>query len=413
MDLKQRSRIRWAKDRDENSKFFHAQINSRKASNVVHGLNIGGSWVSKPSLVKKEVFNFFRSKFEEDCRDRPGLVCPNLKRISEIDASWLESHFSEEEIKCAVFDCGDDRAPGPNGFNFRFFKLFWELFKVDFLNLMSYFFESGRINVGCGSSFIALVPKKRDPLSLNDYRPISLVGVINKVVSKVLANRLKKVLGSVISDSQSAFLSGRFILDGALIINEVCSWLKKCKKKALLLKLDFEKAYDNIHWGFVVDIFRQMGFGLKWCSWIMGILSSARASVIVNGSPTFEFKCGKGMRQGDPISPFLFVVVMEALSCLIRRAEEEGLFNGIKLPNDGSRLSQWFFANDALIIGDWNRDNTLNIIRILRCFHVCSGLKINLGKSNLLGIGLVSPRWGLLLIWLGVTLTRFLSNTLV
>ncbi|XP_021984793.1 uncharacterized protein LOC110880606 [Helianthus annuus] len=115
MDLKQRSRIRWAKEGDENSKFFHSQINWRKASNVIHGLNIGGSWVSKPSLVKKEVFSFFRSRFEEECMGRPSLVCPNLKKISRSEASWLESSFSREEIKNAVFDCGDDRAPGPDG----------------------------------------------------------------------------------------------------------------------------------------------------------------------------------------------------------------------------------------------------------------------------------------------------------
>ncbi|KAJ0855327.1 putative RNA-directed DNA polymerase [Helianthus annuus] len=130
-----------------------------------------------------------------------------------------------------------------------------------------------------------------------------------------------------------------------------------------------------------------MGFGDKWCSWVWGILSSARASVLVNGVPTFEFKCGKGMRQGDPISPFLFIMVMESLSCLIDKAEEVGVFSGIRLPNDGPKLSHLFFADDALIIGEWMESNAFNIIRILRCFHVCSGLKINLGKSKLFGIG--------------------------
>ncbi|XP_021980831.1 uncharacterized protein LOC110876981 [Helianthus annuus] len=128
MDLKQRSRIRWAKDGDENSKFFHSIVNCRKASNSIHGLSVGGEWVSKPSLVKKEVFKFFRQKFVEDCESRPLLPCPSIKKISGVDASWLESQFSIEEIKSAVFECGEDRAPGPDGFNFRFFKRFWDLF---------------------------------------------------------------------------------------------------------------------------------------------------------------------------------------------------------------------------------------------------------------------------------------------
>ncbi|XP_021995409.1 uncharacterized mitochondrial protein AtMg01250-like [Helianthus annuus] len=129
-----------------------------------------------------------------------------------------------------------------------------------------------------------------------------------------------------------------------------------------------------------------MGFGAKWCSWLWGILSSARASVLVNGSPTFEFNCSKGMRQGDPISPFLFVVVMEALSCIFDKAVEVGVFSGIKLPNDGPSLSHLFFADDALIVGEWGEMNALNVVRILRCFHACSGLRINLSKSNLYGI---------------------------
>ncbi|XP_035831953.1 uncharacterized protein LOC118480996 [Helianthus annuus] len=243
-DLKQRSRIRWAKEGDENSKFFHSMINCRKASNVIHGLNIDG----------------------------------------------------------------------------------------------------------CGSSFIALIPKIKDPLGLKDYRPISLVGIINKVISKVLANRLKRVLNSIISHSQSAFIGGRFILDGPLIINEIHNWAKKVKKKVFFLKIDFEKAYDNVNWNFVVDILSQMGFPSRWCAWVRGIISSARASVLVNGAPTFEFKCNKGMRQGDPISPFLFVIVMEALSCLISTACHLGIFKGVDLPNDGPSLSHLFFADDAIIL---------------------------------------------------------------
>ncbi|KAJ0938299.1 putative RNA-directed DNA polymerase [Helianthus annuus] len=170
-----------------------------------------------------------------------------MKNISTFDAEWLEPEFSVGEIKAAVFDCGDDWAPGSDGFNFRFFKRFWNLFEGDFVALMTAFFETGFISPGCGSSFIALVPKRKDPEGLSDYRPISLVGVVNKVISKVLANRLKKVLGSVISNSQFAFLRNRFILDGPLIINEVGLWIKNQKKKDFLFKIDFEKAYDNIN----------------------------------------------------------------------------------------------------------------------------------------------------------------------
>ncbi|KAJ0436408.1 putative RNA-directed DNA polymerase [Helianthus annuus] len=386
-DIRQRSRINWAKCGDENSKFFHAMVNCRKASNRIHGLEVDGKWVSKPQQVKKEIFRFFRAKFVEDCVVRPRLLCSDVRRLSDPDVAMLASRFSKEEIKAAVFGCHDDRAPGPDGINFRFVKRFWDLVENDFVEIMDAFFVNGVISPGCGSSFIALIPKVIDPIGLKDYRPISLLGIINKVISKILGNRLKRVLNSIISPSQSAFISGRYILDGPLIVNEIQNWAKKSKRKIFLLKIDFEKAYDNINWNFLFDILRQMGFPGKWCLWIKGVVSSARASVLVNGSPTFEFNCQKGMRQGDPISPFLFVIVMEALSCMINRACGLGILKGVSLPNGGPMVSHLFYADDAVIMGEWSRENVLNVVRILRCFHICSGLNINLGKSNLFGVG--------------------------
>ncbi|XP_076958866.1 uncharacterized protein LOC143634746 [Bidens hawaiensis] len=258
-DLIQRSRLKWARDGDDNTKFFHSMVNCRKASNGIPGLNVNGV-------------------------------------LSEEDSGFLVERFKTSEIKAAVFECGSDKAPGPDGFNFFFIKKFWGVFEEDFYAVFTDFFEDGKINIGCNSSFITLIPKKKDPLSLNDYRPISLVGVIAKVISKLLANRMKVVLDSVISDQQSAFIRGKSIIDGPLVINEVVSWCKLKKKKCFFLKIDFEKAYDNVNWDFVISILHQMNFPDRWCQWVRGLLSSARSAVLVNGSPTYEFKCSKGMR---------------------------------------------------------------------------------------------------------------------
>ncbi|KAI3742186.1 hypothetical protein L1987_59866 [Smallanthus sonchifolius] len=130
-----------------------------------------------------------------------------------------------------------------------------------------------------------------------------------------------------------------------------------------------------------------MGFPNKWCDWILGILKSASSSVLVNGAPTYNFKCEKGMRQGDPLSPFLFLVVMEALSCMLNRAREEGTIKGIATPNNGPIMTHLLYADDAIVVGEWSKIEVVNIVRILRCFHLCSGLKINIEKSILFGIG--------------------------
>ncbi|XP_022036800.1 uncharacterized protein LOC110939553 [Helianthus annuus] len=133
LDLKQRARSKWALDGDENSKFFHALINNRKASNLIHGLNIDGVWGSKPALIKKQVLSFFQDKFREVALNRPELECMNIKKISEMDSNFLIEPFSEHEIKEAVFNCGDERAMGPDGMNFRFIKHFWSLYSKTIL----------------------------------------------------------------------------------------------------------------------------------------------------------------------------------------------------------------------------------------------------------------------------------------
>ncbi|XP_021995891.1 uncharacterized protein LOC110893079 [Helianthus annuus] len=239
--LKQRARIRWDLEGDENPAFFHGYINSRRANNNNPGLLIDGVWTSTPSLVKKEILGFFKRAFKENIKDRPKLNCHNIKRLSEEEAASLMVPFRSEEIKIAVFECGADKAPGPDGFNFKFIKKYWNLFESDFSNLLASFYSEGSISEGCSSSFITLIPKNKYPVGLKDYRLINLIGVISKTISNILANWLNKVIGAIISENQTTFLKGRYILDSPLMLNELIAWIKKEKKKAFLLKIDFER----------------------------------------------------------------------------------------------------------------------------------------------------------------------------
>ncbi|XP_022007725.1 uncharacterized mitochondrial protein AtMg01250-like [Helianthus annuus] len=156
-----------------------------------------------------------------------------------------------------------------------------------------------------------------------------------------------------------------------------------------------------------------MGYPSTWCKWIRGILKSASSLVLVNGAPTFLFRCEKGMRQGDPLSPFLFLVVMEALSCMLDRAKEAGVLKGIVTPNNGPIITHLLYANDAIVMGEWSKDEVVNVVRILRCFYVCSGLKINMEKSNLYGIGVEAQETGDMAIEVGcrpdILLFRYLG----
>ncbi|GKA33082.1 RNA-directed DNA polymerase, eukaryota [Tanacetum coccineum] len=218
------------------------------------------------------------------------------QKISYEQQAYLESDVTNAEIKKAVWECGIDKAPGPDGFTFGFFRHFWYLVDIEV-------FEAVRIG----------------------------------------------------------------------------------KKQTFLFKVDFEKAYDSVRWDFLDDILSKFGFGEKWRKWIHCCLHSSKGSIIINGSPTEEFQFGKGLKQGDPLSPFLFLLVMETLHISFQRVVDEGMYQGIKV-GGLINLSHMFYADDAVFVGEWSESNISSLIHVLDCFHKVSGLKINMSKSKLMGI---------------------------
>ena len=166
----------------------------------MNGVLIDGVWRDEPSIVKEEVRSFFRQRFQEADQARPKLDGIQLQSIDFQQNQMLVERFNEEEVRRAVWSCGSDKSPGPNGLNFKFIKLFWDIIKPDFLRFLDEFHVNGVVPRGLNASFIALIPKVVDPQVLNEYRPISLIGCAYKILAKILANRLKKVMHSIISE---------------------------------------------------------------------------------------------------------------------------------------------------------------------------------------------------------------------
>ncbi|GKB28028.1 RNA-directed DNA polymerase, eukaryota, reverse transcriptase zinc-binding domain protein [Tanacetum coccineum] len=164
---------------------------------------------------------------------------------------------------------------------------------------------------GANSSFITLIPKVTNPIHVNEFWPISLIGIRYKIIAKVLANKLSKVINNIVSPEQTTCIASRQILDGPLILSEVIDWYKKRKKKMLLFKIDFEKAFDSVSWRYLDFMLCNLGFGITWRTWIKACLGSSHTSILVNGSPTSEFNVRRGLRQEDLLSPFLFIIIME------------------------------------------------------------------------------------------------------
>ncbi|RVW17180.1 LINE-1 retrotransposable element ORF2 protein [Vitis vinifera] len=252
------------------------------------------------------------------------------------------------------------------------------------------FHEQNTFLKSLNNTFLVLIPKKGGAEDIGDFRPISLLGRLYKLLAKVLANRLKKVIGKVVSPAQNAFVMGRRILDASLIANETIDLWQKRKEKGVICKLDIEKAYDSMNWQFLMKVLQKMGFGPKWLGWMWSCISSAKFSILVNGVPAGFFPSSKGLRQGDPLSPYLFVMGMEVLGALIRRAVEGGFLSGCNIREGGRtalNISHLFFADDTIVFCEANKDHLSHLSWILFWFEADSGLKINLGKSEIIPVG--------------------------
>ncbi|GJT03878.1 RNA-directed DNA polymerase, eukaryota [Tanacetum coccineum] len=267
---------------------------------------------AQKAKIKWSIEGDENSKFEHTDQSGIRLQRDFDKTITVEQKEFLESEVSKEEIKRAVWDCEIDKAPGPDGFTFGFYRQYWSIIKNDVTNI-----------------------------------------------------------------------------GWTVILNELIQWCKKRKTQNLVFKIDFEKAYDSVRWDFVGEILQKFGFGRKWCMWIQSCLHSSRGSVLVNGSPTREFQFHKGLKQGDPLSPFLFIMVMESLHISFQRVVDAGLFKGIKVgPN--IQISHLFYADDAIFMGQWSQSNIDIITHVLDVFRRSSGLSINMNKSKLMGISVDS-----------------------
>ena len=221
-----------------------------------------------------------------------------------------------------------DKSPSPDGFPILFFHACWQVIKSDLMAVFDKFYATGSFEHSLNATFLTLIPKKENAFKVRDFRPISLLGSVYKIMAKVLTDRLSVVLGHLVSSPQNAFVKGRQITDSVLIANEILDSRLKDKLPRVICKLDIEKAYDHVNWHFLLYLLERCGFSGKWYQWIHFCISTVSFSILINGSPEGFFGSTRGIHQGDLLSPLLFVLIMEALSRMMTKAVEEGLLSG-------------------------------------------------------------------------------------
>lgn len=229
------------------------------------------------------------------------------------------------KIKKAIFDIGDIKAPGPDGYTSCFFKRAWPIIGADVCDAIKEFFTTGKLLKEVNSTIIFLVPKSSTALKVSDYRPIACCNVLYKCISKILTERIKNGLNKLVSVNQSAFIPRRLIHENIIVTQELLrGYNRKNGVKRCAFKIDLQKAYDTVSWSFLESILTNFGFHHIMVKWIMTCLSTSSFSICVNGSSYGYFSGARGLRQGDPISPYLFTLVMEVLNLLMIKNTNEG-----------------------------------------------------------------------------------------
>ncbi|GKA00235.1 aspartic peptidase [Tanacetum coccineum] len=336
--LFQKAKVEWLKLGDANTAYFHKVVKSQAAQNRIDSItNMDGTLFDGdqvPVAFINHYTDFIGQSGITSHFDLSDLFC---NRLSNEDALSMIDEVSDKEIREAMFSLGDNKAPGPDGYSVAFFKEAWSIISVDVCKAIKEFFTNGILLKELNHTIIALIPKVASPVRINDYRPISCCNVLFKCISKIISNRLKGFLSKLVSLNQSAFVPGRRISDNILLTQELMhNYHLDRGPSRCAFKVDIQKAYDTVDWDFLREILIGFGFHQRMIGWIMECVTTTSFSLSINGSLHGFFKGKRGLRQGDPLSPYLFTLVMEILTLMLRRR--------VRISNSFTYQRYFFFA---------------------------------------------------------------------
>ncbi|WVZ61528.1 hypothetical protein U9M48_011389 [Paspalum notatum var. saurae] len=307
----------------------------------------------------------------------------NLHRLnfSKVNLDGIDHCFTEEEIWNVIRELPAEKAPGPDGFTGMFYKVAWPIIKADVINALNAFWSlDNRSLFLINDALLVLLRKKPSPKEIKDYRPISLVHSFSKLVTKVLAERLAPKLDGLVLKNQCAFIRRRSIHDCFRAVQLTCRLMHRRKLSCVLLKIDIARAFDSVSWPFLLELLEHRGFSRSWRNWISTVLSTASTRILLNGKPGRLICHARGLCQGDPLSPMLFVLVMDVLNSMIDLADSEGLFSS--LGHEDIRCRASLYADDLVVFIKPTRRDVLVLRAILDIFAGSSGLCMNLDKCS-------------------------------
>lgn len=383
----QRSRSQWLLDGDRNTRYYHIKATNRKKKNKIHMLkDEQGDWVEDEEQIKHLATDYFRSLFREEGTHSRFHGKFHFDKIDSQVVSEIDRPITNEEIKAAIFSMGGWKSPGPDGFPAGFYHGSWNIIAPSFSKFIRGLWMNPREIGNVNFTDIVLIPKVDKPEYISQFRPISLCNVSYKVLTKIVVQRLKPFIPDIISPYQTGFVPTRSIHENIVVAQEMVHSMNKMRGKTgfFAIKVDLAKAYDRLRWSFIHEVLLEIGFPSSLIHVIMHCVTSAKTNVLWNGNRSEFFSPERGIRQGDPMSPYLFVLCMDKLTHLIAEEVENGQWIPLKAGRSGPPVSHLMFADDLLLFGKATESQMNSVVNTLNRFSDISGQMVSLEKTSIL-----------------------------
>ncbi|XP_043699839.1 uncharacterized protein LOC122650493 [Telopea speciosissima] len=382
---REKARNKWLALGDRCTKYFHASTKTRHVRSFIREIiKEDGSVLADVSEIGNHIVAHFENFFKRGTNARePAMLSVIPKIISDVEKDMLTKIPTQEEIKAAVFDLDPNSALGPDGYPGTFFRVCWDFIGRDVCRGVQNFFKEGVITKGVNCNFMCLIPKVDGANRVGQFRPLCLGNFFFKIIPKIMAIRLSTILHMLISPEQGAFQKGKVIFENIGVASELTNMMEiKCRGGGLGMKLDIQKAFDTLEWSFLFDVMGAFGFDQRWIHWVHQILQSTRISILINGGPGGFFGMERGLRQGDPLSPLLFILAEEILCRGLKAIRERGWLKALNGPRQVFTPSHLLYVDDLFIFMKAEMASVRWVKQFLEAYGRYSGQVVNLAKSK-------------------------------
>ncbi|XP_069152141.1 uncharacterized protein [Solanum lycopersicum] len=382
--LQQKTQLHWLQEGDANTKYFHTVIRGKRNRMSIHKLmDESGNWIKGEEEIAKhacdyyeKIFTGMNGKIKEDI-----LQCIN-PMITQEQNKDLDRIPDMDELRRTIMSMNPHSAPGPDGFGGKFYQVCFDIIKEDLLAAVKHFYVGNIMPRYLTHACLTLIPKIDHPCRLKDFRPISLSNFTNKIISKILSTRLALILPSIVSANQSGFVKGRSIAENILLAQEIFHGIKKPKDGSnVVIKLDMVKAYDRVSWNYTCLVLRKMGFSEVFIDRVWRIMSNNWYSIVINGKRHGFFQSKRGLKQGDPLSPALFVLGAEILSRQLNLLYQNHQYKGFHMERKGPKINHLSFADDIIIFTSTDTNSIHIIMKTIELYEAVSDQQVNKEKS--------------------------------